>query len=171
MSPAPVAGFKLEGAEQLRASLAAVVKDVDAELGRAMYAGGLVVEAQAAQNIRAHGLIDTGNLLDSVTASSPSSGPKGPEVEIGTHVEYGAYWEFGTGIHAEGGGDPIVIVPINKKALFWPGAPHPITHGVVQAGHPAKPWLRPAVDEHHAEIEQAIGGHIRRVIERHGGKG
>lgn len=168
MSPAPVAGFKLEGLQELRASLASVVKDVDRELGRALHAGGLVVENHATQNLRAHGLIDTGNLLNSVSTSEPKSGSKGPQVEIGTHVDYGAYWEFGTGIHAEGGGDPIVIVPINKKALFWPGAPHPITHGVVQAGHPAKPWLRPAVDENHAEIERAIGGHIRRVIERHG---
>lgn len=73
------------------------------------------------------------------------------EVEDGTLIisakgsdeeSYAAYVELGTRPH--------IIRPNGKKALFWPGAAHPV--GLVH--HPGtrpQPFLRPALDQERGE--------------------
>ena len=61
---------------------------------------------------------------------------KGIHVDIGTPVEYAKYVELGTGPH--------VIRPVRKKALFWPGAEHPVAW-VLHPGNKAYPFLGPAL--------------------------
>lgn len=56
-------------------------------------------------------------------------------VLIGTSVEYARFVELGTG--------PYVIRPVNRQALSWPGADHPVAV-VYRAGNRAYPFLRPA---------------------------
>lgn len=80
--------------------------------------------------------VDTGRLRSSIVSRSENSGRTVGYV-VGTNVNYAAAVEYGTAPH--------VIKPKNKKALFWPGARHP----VAQANHPgtrAQPFMRPAVE-------------------------
>jgi HK97 gp10 family phage protein len=55
---------------------------------------------------------------------------------VSTDVPYWRYVEYGTAPH--------VITPVNKRALHWEGADHPVAR-VNHPGTPAKPFLRPAL--------------------------
>ena len=75
------------------------------------------------QILRKSGILFSSLLVGEVTNSS---------VEIGTNVPYAAALHFGT--------KPYVIKPRLKKALFWPGADHPVS----QVNHPGltpRPFL------------------------------
>ena len=60
-------------------------------------------------------LVDSSRLRDSITRAV-----RDDEVRVGTNVVYAAIHQFG------GETGPRVIRPKNKKALFWPGARHPV---------------------------------------------
>ena len=83
-------------------------------------AAGVVVETEAMRLIVQQNIIDTGNLLNSI-----SHEVDGETARVGTAVEYAVYQEYGTRFMA------------------------------------ARPWLRPAVDEHHAEIRKAFADALR----------
>jgi hypothetical protein len=51
-------------------------------------------------------------------------------------VNYAIYVEMGTMPH--------IILPSNKKALYWPGARHPVAY-VNHPGTAPQPYLRPAL--------------------------
>lgn len=62
-------------------------------------------------------------------------------------VEYGGLLEKGT--------PPHVIRPVKKKALYWPGAPHPVW----KVHHPGtKPYaiVGPTLNEHISQIKRSI---------------
>ena len=74
-------------------------------------------------------LRDTGLLMASVTGGAGGFVNIGDTwLEQGTNLEYAAFHQFGVG----------PIRPVTKKALFWPGAAHPVkgTKGI-----PARPFL------------------------------
>jgi HK97 gp10 family phage protein len=80
--------------------------------------------------------VDTGRLRSSIVSRAENSGRSIGYV-VGTNVNYAAAVEYGTAPH--------VIKPRDKKALFWPGAAHP----VAQVNHPGtrpQPFLRPAIE-------------------------
>ena len=80
--------------------------------------------------------VDTGRLRSSIVSRAEGSG-RSLGYMVGTNVNYAAAVEYGTSPH--------VIKPTTKKALYWPGAAHP----VAQVNHPgtaAKPFLRPAIE-------------------------
>lgn len=80
--------------------------------------------------------VDTGRLRSSIVSRAEGGGRQLGYV-VGSNVSYAAAVEYGTSPH--------VIKPKYKKALFWPGASHP----VAQVNHPgtkAKPFLRPAIE-------------------------
>ncbi|ABD94204.1 tail component protein [Streptomyces phage mu1/6] len=79
--------------------------------------------------------VDTGRLRSSIQAV-PSGGRFSFSVTIGTNVTYAADVEYGTAPH--------VIVPKDKKALYWPGAAHPVAK-VNHPGTRAQPFMRPAI--------------------------
>jgi len=89
----------------------------------ALAAAAMVVETEAKGNIRTKNIIDTGNLLGSVTHEV-----SGDRARAGTNVEYGIYHEYGT---------------------YKMGA---------------RPWLRPAADEHQDEVRRAVAAVLRRAI-------
>lgn len=60
-------------------------------------------------------LVSTGRLRDSITYKADES-----SVLVGTNVQYAAIHQFG------GSTGPRKIVAKNKKALYWPGARHPV---------------------------------------------
>ena len=80
--------------------------------------------------------VDTGRLRSSIVSRAEGSG-RSVGYMVGTNVNYAAAVEYGTSPH--------VIKPVNKRALYWPGAAHP----VAQVNHPgtaARPFLRPAIE-------------------------
>jgi phage gpG-like protein len=80
--------------------------------------------------------VDTGRLRSSIVSRAEGSGRSVGYV-IGTNVNYAAAVEYGTSPH--------VITPKNKRALYWPGAAHPVAK-VNHPGTAAKPFLRPAIE-------------------------
>ncbi|WP_256096566.1 HK97 gp10 family phage protein [Streptomyces sp. LUP30] len=80
--------------------------------------------------------VDTGRLRSSIVSRTEGGGRNLGYV-VGSNVNYAAAVEYGTSPH--------VIKPKYKKALYWPGAAHP----VAQVNHPgtrAQPFLRPAIE-------------------------
>ncbi len=80
--------------------------------------------------------VDTGRLRSSIVSRSEGAGRSVGYV-IGTNVNYAAAVEYGTAPH--------VIKPTKKKALYWPGAAHPVA-SVNHPGTRAQPFLRPAIE-------------------------
>lgn len=124
-------------------------------LKKAAMAGGQVIEAYAKSNVnstfsnKATGGAGLGGSIQTVLISVDE---KHAEVAVGPTMIYGR-------IHELGG----VIRPVAAKALHFvvDGV-----HVVTQLVHiPARPYLRPAVDEHQDEIQQAIGFQLKSKIE------
>jgi HK97 gp10 family phage protein len=93
--------------------------------------------------------VDTGRLRSSIVSRAENSGRRVGYV-VGTNVGYAAAVEYGTAPH--------VIKPKHKKALYWPGARHP----VAQVNHPGtrpQPFMRPAIEM--AEI--FFRAHLSRI--------
>lgn len=80
--------------------------------------------------------VDTGRLRSSIVSRRTSG--RGVGYAVGTNVNYAADVEYGTAPH--------VITPKNGKALYWPGAAHPVAK-VNHPGTRAQPFLRPAVEK------------------------
>jgi len=111
---------------------------------KALKAGGEVVRNHAKLNIQAQELVDTSNLLNSISVQEGSGGKSDATVEIGTNIEYAAIHEFGGPIH---------------QTNAW-------GKGIEQTIHiPARPYLRPALDENHNSIKDAIGASLKHQIE------
>ena len=73
---------------------------------------------------------------------------------IGTNVKYARVHQLGAKIGAR------VLTPVNKKALSWPGARHPVKKvNWPGATIPARPFLV-IQDEDWTEIREALAGHI-----------
>lgn len=80
--------------------------------------------------------VDTGRLRSSIVHRTEGGG-RTTGVVVGTNVSYAADVEYGTAPH--------VILPKNKKALYWPGAAHPVSR-VNHPGTRAQPFMRPALE-------------------------
>jgi phage gpG-like protein len=103
-------------------------------------------------NIVARKLVDTGNLLGSVTADVPVIGATQSYVEFGPHTVYAAIHEFGG-----------LIRPVNKKALVFMGKDHKLVFTKV-VHMPARPYLRPALDEHGKDAFDTMANTIGGII-------
>lgn len=111
---------------------------------KALLAGGEVVRNHAKLNIQAQELVDTSNLLNSISVQEGSGGKTDATIEIGTNVEYAAIHEFGGAIH---------------QTNAW-------GKGITQTIHiPARPYLRPALDENVNSISDAVGASLKHQIE------
>ena len=66
-------------------------------------------------------------------------------------TKYAAWVEFGT--------EPHVIFPRTKKALFWPGADHPVRM-VNHPGTRPRPYLIPAMEQHYPSLGLRIRAQI-----------
>jgi phage gpG-like protein len=111
---------------------------------KSLLAGGEVVRNHAKLNIQAQELVDTSNLLNSISVQEGSGGKTDATVEIGTNVEYAAIHEFGGAIH---------------QTNAW-------GKGIEQTIHiPARPYLRPSLDENVGSITDAVGASLKHQIE------
>lgn len=80
--------------------------------------------------------VDTGRLRSSIVSRAEGGGRSVGYV-VGSNVVYARAIEFGR--------DEMDIFPKNKKALFWPGAAHPVAKVHVPEIE-ARPYLRPAIE-------------------------
>lgn len=129
-------------------------------LSETMWAMGLQVEAYAKVNITNLNLIKTGNLRASIHPSSPDIDPVKSRavISIGTNVGYAAIHEFGG-----------FIRPVHAKMLIWTGKDGK-THAAHVVHMPARPYLRPAVSEHVADLEQTASNVITGQLMKWAGK-
>jgi len=116
---------------------------------KALEQGASVIEAHAKMNAEAHGLHKTGNLIGSIQIydKMPFS------VMVGSRgVIYAAVHEFGA-----------TISPKRAKMLSWIGesGERIFAHKVVI---PARPYLRPAVDENKSAVEAAIANVVKQEL-------
>jgi phage gpG-like protein len=134
----------------------AVRKAVTGEgLKKAALAGGLVIEANAKINVeKTFSSKSTGGagLAGSIQTVISKSTSTLAEVEVGPTVIYGRIQELGG-----------VILPVFAKLLSWVDDGKRIFAKRVQI--PARPYLRPAMDEHEDDIRDAVGFQIKKDIE------
>ena len=82
--------------------------------------------------------------------SVQSDAPKPNVRRVFTMSGYGALLELGTGVVGPRGKR---IIPTKKKALWWPGAAHPVAS---VAGRRPTPYFKPAFDAVAARIPQIL---------------
>ena len=132
-----------------------VIKSITGKtLEKAALAGGFVIEGNAKINAnntfssKSTGGAGLGGSIQTVVEKSQKTYA---EVAVGPTVIYGR-------IHELGG----IILPVYAKMLSWVDNGKRIFAKRVQI--PARPYLRPAVDEHENEIRDAIGFQIEKQI-------
>jgi len=133
-----------------------------ADLRPAMKSIGAAIRTSVIRNFEAGGrpawvpskkkggktLIGRGRLMNSIIPRDSAD-----RVTIGTNIRYAAIHQFGGQTPAR------IITPRYKRALFWPGARHPVK-SVRHPGSriPARPFLM---------IQDEDWGGIRKILERH----
>lgn len=133
----------------------AVRKQITGEgLMKAAMAGGFVIEANAKINVnktfssKATGGAGLGGSIQVVKSKAT---PDIAEVDVGPTVIYGRIQELGG-----------IVLPVYAKMLSWVDNGKRIFAKRVQI--PARPYLRPAVDEHERDISQAVGFQLKKQI-------
>jgi len=116
-----------------------LLSEIDKEIAERLTKAILVVERKAKQLCKRK----TGTLARSITSET-----EGNKAVCGTNVDYGPHVELGT--------KPHIITPKTKKALFWPGASHPVKV-VHHPGTRAQPFLRPALLGSIGKIKKIFG--------------
>lgn len=122
-------------------------------LGKAAMAGGLVIEAQAKINVGLKFRPNTGNLAGSINTEIVESTATRAEVAVGPSVVYGRIQELGG-----------TIKPVTAKVLRWKDEEGK-WHSAKSVTLPARPYLRPAVDENEAKIIEAVEANLKIEIE------
>ena len=138
----------------LEDNFAAVRKQITGDgLLKAARGGGRVIQNYAMINAeRVFSANSKQELAGSIQVVDSKSTPTHAEVDVGPAVIYGR-------IHELGG----IILPVHAKMLSWVDNGKRIFAKRVQI--PARPYLRPAVDEHENEIGDAVGHQLRKQIE------
>ena len=128
------------------------------QLKRAVLAGGHVIEAQAKINVEktfSHKSTGGAGLGGSIQTVVSTSTETKAEVDVGPTVIYGRIHEFGG-----------IVLPVHAKMLSWidDDTGERIFAKMVQI--PARPYLRPAFDEHKDEIVNAMMYQVKKAIEQ-----
>lgn len=120
---------------------------------KGLRAGSNYLIAQIKVNITDVGLIDSGDLLNSVTEDDLHTGTKA-YVEFGPHKVYAAIHEFGG-----------VILPTKGPYLWFIGKDGKLVR-TKSVTMPARPYIRPALDEHGDEALKLVGETIGDIFDR-----
>jgi HK97 gp10 family phage protein len=102
---------------------------------------------------KANAPVKTGTLRRSITSQVRGAGGSVSGI-VGTNVPYAKFVHEGTAPH--------VIVPVSAKALFWPGAAHPVKR-VNHPGTRANPFLKKALQQQRGAVLQLWN---RRLVQR-----
>lgn len=108
----------------------------------------------------------TGALQDSIHVEGPTATPGNISASVGTDLKYAPYQEYGTGVYSEYPGashEPIVITAKNKKALFWPGASHPVKSVTIQGIKP-KLYMKQAFEKGQEKFTNNIKDALDKVV-------
>ncbi len=100
----------------------------------------LTVEAEAKRRVP----VRTGTLRRSITSAVENAGQRG---RVGTNLRYAVAVHEGTKAH--------VILPRNKKALFWKGARHPVRK-VRHPGTKGQPFLTDALKASRTSLDTIV---------------
>ena len=123
-------------------------------LDRAFTRVGMILVTQAKINIRRHGLIDEGRLLNSIRFE-PFRDQENHGIRFGSFgVPYAAFWEFGfNGVMKVRGHNRLITEAFGKaiKPTVVRVSPHSRTRH-----QRAKPYIRPAFDHHRERITKII---------------
>lgn len=117
-----------------------------AQTVQALEQGGLTLERGVKENIKKQKLIDLGNLRASIATAVQEN-----IVYVFTNVVYAAIHEFGGTIQ----GKPWLMFQVGGE---W--------RRVRQVTIPARPYFRPAIDDHRRAISEAVGDAIMKQIRR-----
>lgn len=122
-------------------------------IAKAAMAGGFAIEAYAKINVEKTFKPGTGNLANSIITTLEKSSDAEAKVSVGPTIIYGRIQELGG-----------VIKPVTAKRLHWVDekGQH---HTALAVTLPARPYLRPAVDEHEDKIIKAVSENLRIEIE------
>lgn len=122
-------------------------------VAKAAMAGGFTIEAHAKINVEKTFKPGTGNLSNSIITTLEKSDDTSAKVSVGPTVIYGRIQELGG-----------TIKPVFAKMLHWvdENGQHHQANAVTL---PARPYLRPAIDENEAKILQAVAANLRIEIE------
>lgn len=139
-----------EFANALR-KMSAEVRSVS--LGKAAYAGGFALEGYA--KIKAMEVFRkvTGNLAGSISTTLVSASGNEAVAEVGPTAVYGRIQELGG-----------TIRPLTKKMLHWVDE-EGNHHKAFLVTLPARPYLRPATEEHINDVMEAVAVSLRYDIE------
>lgn len=140
--------IKILGEKELGIKLNLLKKLTNVQIKAGLRSGGDIISNAAKKNITKHGLIKTGTMKRSVHVETP--GRKGGEifVQVGTNITnppYPAYHEFGSG-------------PYSIPNAFGRGIT--VTH----PGYPARPWLRPALDDNQSKAIKEISDSLKVLL-------
>jgi phage gpG-like protein len=152
-----------------------------ASLGRVVMVGGWVIRDAARDNLKDQGLIRTRTLSRSLDAEISEQSATRAAVDVGTNLEYGAIHEFGGTIKPKqarylaipvGGrtGSPLKYSDLKVRktgrgtlVLVDPsGAVQYVLKASVEI--PARPYLRPALDEKGEEAQSEMGRAFKDVV-------
>lgn len=134
----------------------AIKKELRQEtLQRAAMAGGIVISNNAKINIsRTFKKVSGSRGLSRIVIEETKSSESEAWVAVGPTVVYGRIHEFGG-----------IIRPVKAKMLSWvDDAGKRIFANIVHM--PARPYLRPAVDNHKEEIKQGVASAIAEGISK-----
>lgn len=147
----PLIRMEVRGTRELRAAIDKIGDEFERELEAAVRSGALIVQ----NNAKSRAPYRTGNLRRSIHMETTERSREHVQVEVGTDLEYAAIHEFGG-----------VITPKKAKALhFFIGAKAIFTRAVHM---PARPYLRPALDENKAKIITEVREALRAVLQKIG---
>ena len=131
------------------------MKKIDADMRvkvakEAMVAGGEVAVAQAKINVNNWGLWKMGKLANSIDVRNPTP----------TSIEFGSTGVIYAAIHEFGG----VILPKRAKALHWVDDDGNDVFAL-RVVMPARPYIRPVLQEHRQDILDAIAAKVKSYLE------
>jgi HK97 gp10 family phage protein len=137
---------------ELKKALAQKGLSAERVLEAAMVAAGKLVESEAQERLT--------SVQDAISQETINNAGKSVDVHIGPKSEkwYARFFETGTRPH--------LVTPKNAGALRWYDASGAVIQPVVNVeGIPARPFLRPAVDENINDIRDEAGKVLKRAID------
>jgi len=138
--------INLIGAESLMRKLAGKVEEYDGKLEAAVTSAALIVENEA----RNKAPYKTGTLKRSVDHETVEKSSERVVVAVGTDLEYAAIQEFGGTIESKSG-----YLVFQTEDGEW--------HSVSSVQIPAKPYLRPGLDENKDKVIKEIRDALRSL--------
>ena len=137
---------EIKGMKKLKAAFRRSPMIASKEIQRAIATSVMLVN----RNAKLETPVRTGTLRRGIKSKiSPFKGT------IESTVAYGVYVHEGTGPH--------IIRPVNKKALFWKGAKHPVKV-VHHPGTKANPFMKRATEKSRGGVQRIFQKAINRII-------